>query len=470
MSFQTAHSSADNREAARNFHHEWATYDSVEVIGRSEHVQSLIDSGRLSASCGQAGGISIQPNEGLGHGTTIKNSKFSGFDVGCTGGKNSAIYVEHDQVRNAVADAAHTIFNNTYGPLDSRLSACLSINNSPDGWVRYIAIEDPDGTMNSDGVPGFYIQDEPAVTNFIDTTSCHAAEGCLRFCPGACLRLGIVSISQDLTTRNFNMHIQDGTASGTVLRGPIWFNELQNHLSAQMPFQLPAPKSGQYSISFTDANGLPAWPGFAKVSLEKAPTCSGALVDLSQVNFVKPVPDERCENLFFRDDYAAGIHGWQHFFAGLSISEEGGSYVISTTRRKSDRGHVNLSRSLDSSCFAGLGGRTFTLFGKIRTTDGSNYVSSSPRLRLALDGWTTKTWNLPTNADGTWFEFSKDVTLPNDSSSISKVTIILDQAEKKEFQIVDWGMMLVPSEAPTSSPTTSPTLAPTTMVNLCLHL
>ena len=55
---------ADNGEAARNFHHEWAVYDGVEVIGRSAHAQSLIDQGRLSDGCGKAGGISLQPNGG----------------------------------------------------------------------------------------------------------------------------------------------------------------------------------------------------------------------------------------------------------------------------------------------------------------------------------------------------------------------------------------------------------------------
>ena len=57
---------ADNAEAARNFHHEWAVYDGVEIIGRSAHAQSLIDQGRLSDGCGKAGGISLQPNEGMG--------------------------------------------------------------------------------------------------------------------------------------------------------------------------------------------------------------------------------------------------------------------------------------------------------------------------------------------------------------------------------------------------------------------
>jgi len=56
---------ADNAEAARNFHHDRAVYDGVEVIGRSEHAQSMIDQGRLNDGCGKAGGISLQPNEGM---------------------------------------------------------------------------------------------------------------------------------------------------------------------------------------------------------------------------------------------------------------------------------------------------------------------------------------------------------------------------------------------------------------------
>ena len=43
-----------------------------------------------------------------------------------------------------------------------------------------------------------------------------------RFCSGACLHLGVVSVSQDLTTRGFNMEIKDGSTSATVPRGPIW--------------------------------------------------------------------------------------------------------------------------------------------------------------------------------------------------------------------------------------------------------
>ena len=201
--------------------------------------------------------------------------------------------------------------------------------------MRYVAIEDPDGSMG--GTEGFYVQNEPGITNFIDTSSCQAAEDCLRFCAGACLRLGIVSVSQDLTTRGFKMIIEDGGKSATGLRSPIWFDEKQSHLSAQIPFVLPAPSSGTYNVHFTDANDLPAWPGYASLSLERAPSCSGALSDSSQVQFDMPMPDGRCDDLFHRDDYPNGIHGWQNFFTGMTIAEENGSHVVSTTRRKHDR-------------------------------------------------------------------------------------------------------------------------------------
>lgn len=46
---------------------------------------------------------------------------------------NSGVYVENDQVRNAVFDAAPTFSNNTFGSLDRRISACKSLNSSPDG-------------------------------------------------------------------------------------------------------------------------------------------------------------------------------------------------------------------------------------------------------------------------------------------------------------------------------------------------
>ena len=382
------------------------------------------------------------------------------------------MWYENDQVRNAVVDATHTIVNNTYGAADNRISACKSINSSPDGDVRIIAQEDPDGSMA--GSPGFYIQNHEAITNFIDVSTCQAEEEgtCLRFCPGLCLRLGIVGVSQALTTRGYNMIISDtgSGATGTVARGPIWFSELQNHLNAQIPFQLPAPV-GKYQISFTDKNGDPAWPGYAKVNLEKAPTCTGALVDNSQIEFVMPPSDDiRCDDLFREDDYPNGIHGWQHFFAGIEVSQdETSSWVINTKRRKSDRGHVNLSRTLDASCFPGNGGRTYKLYGKIKMADADgNWVASdgtsnaSPNVRLTLEGVKTWTWRVPTSSDGTWTDWSVDVPLPQDTSEVWKATITIDKAEKKEFHIKDWGMTLNPSESPTTSPSLSPTKGPST--------
>ena len=170
----------------------------------------------MSSNC-MMGPVTLQPNEGLRGGTTIINSTFSGYDVDeCTGNFDKAIVVENDQVRNAVFDSKHTIVGNTFADPNNRVSACASINNSPDGWVRYVTLEDADGSLSGQG-PGFFVQDAAAVTNFLDRDQCIEDEGaCLLFCPGECLRLGIVKISQDLTTRGWSMRIVDGDKIGTV--------------------------------------------------------------------------------------------------------------------------------------------------------------------------------------------------------------------------------------------------------------
>jgi len=177
-----------------------------------------------------------------------------------------------------------------------------------------------------------------------------------------------------------------------------------------------------------------------------------------------PPVDGRCDDLFHEDNYP-DIYGWQNFFAGIAVSQDDvdGAYVISTLRRKSDRGHVNLSRTLDASCFKGLGGRTYKLFGKIRMTDADgNYVSTdgsynvSPRVTFNLEDVTIKNWNVPTSSDGSWTDWSQEILLPDDTSSAWKARIFIDKAEKNEFHIKDWGMTLVPSESPTVGPTISP--------------
>jgi hypothetical protein len=274
-------------------------------------VEELISQGRIpDQGCGGQGGISLQPNEGMGRGTTIQNCTFSGFDKGCTGGKNAAVFVENDQVRNGVFDHSPTIRGNTFGVNDTPLSGCLAIESSRDSWVRYVAVEDVDGSM-SNVDPGFYVQnDHPAVMAFLDADTCALESDCLRFCPNTCLRLGIVSISQALTTRGFDMHITNGAKTATVARGDIWFDEKQNHLSAMVPFVLPPPTAGKYQLTFTDAAGNAAWPGYANINLERAPACSGSL-EPSQVELVMPDPDERCDNLFQYDNYTADVHGWQ---------------------------------------------------------------------------------------------------------------------------------------------------------------
>lgn len=239
-----------------------------------------------------------------------------------------------------------------------------------------------------------------------------------------------------------------------------------------MPLALPAAATGSpYQISFTDANGKPAWPGYARLNLERAPSCTGG-VSADEIEFVMPEATfDRCQNLFKYDDYPNEIHGWQNFFAGLKVSEDAGKYVISTLRRKHDRGHVNLSRNLDTSCFVGNIGRTFHVFGKIRMQDtlGNDVASdgtsnASPKITFSITGGQSNlvtSWNVATFSDGTWAEISREIIIPSTIEGANRAQLIIDQAEKMEFLITDWGVDLIASEAPTLKPSLVPSLSPT---------
>ena len=241
-------------------------------------------------------------------------------------------------------------------------------------------------------------------------------------------------------------------------------------MSAPIPLALPAANVSKYQITFTDANGEPAWPGYARLNLERAPLgCTGGVSE-TEIEFVmSDGSGERCMDLFKYDDYANNIHGWQHFFAGIAVSEDAGQYIISTLRRKHDRGHVNLSRNLDTSCFVGNIGRTFRLFGKLRMKDASgNDVASdgnsnaSPKITFSINGGESnfvRSWNIATASDGSWAEFSVEMTMPSTIDGAHQAQIIIDKAERKEFLITDWGMTLIPSEAPTLSPSGSPSVS-----------
>ena len=106
------------------------------------------------------------------------------------------------------------------------------------------------------------------------------------------------------------MHVTEGSKTAVVSRGKIWFDEKQNHLSAQMPLVLPAPAQAgsKYQITFTDSSGEPAWPGYASLNLERPPSCTGGFT-AQDVEFIMPdASGDRCLDLFKYDDFGNGIH------------------------------------------------------------------------------------------------------------------------------------------------------------------
>mmetsp|Transcript_33357 Transcript_33357/g.49078 ORF Transcript_33357/g.49078 Transcript_33357/m.49078 type:complete len:1022 (-) Transcript_33357:371-3436(-) len=448
---------ADNNGAARNFGHAWAEYDGVTVIGRSAHVDQLVSQGRMAyQGCSRLGGLSIQPNQGQWKGATIKNCIFEGFDKGCTGGDSAIIWVEKDQVGEF--DSAPIIYNNTVGPYDNPITACATEKAK----VRYVAVEDRDGSLSNSGSPGFYVQNEEAVTNFLYESDCQEERECLRFCPNTCLRIGKVMISNDITTRGFKMYITDGgimsdgsNRRAEILRGSFGPERSKvGNPHALMPFVLPAPKLGKYEITFKDRFGNPAWPGYAMIELERSPECGNLGEDFlkeSHLELVIPESNERCKDLFYLDDYENEIFGWQDTFAGLEINQENEtqSYFVSTNKRKKNGlSNVLILRAIDASCLKANPGRTYTLSGKIRITnaDGNQVETDgtdmlSPMIVLHVNPSFTRTWRVATSADG-WTEWSKDIQLPNDMSEAWEAFIVIKESSFNEFHVMDWSMEL----------------------------
>lgn len=428
-------------------------------------MEDLVSQGRLTLhGCDKEGGIKIHPNEGQWKGTVVHNCTFEGFDnKGCT--SNAMILVDTAQVGQGNFVSSPRLFNNTVEQGSTAINAC----NARNVGIRYVAVEDIDGSLSKSGSRGFYIQDDEAVTKFLDTSTCHEEEGCLRFCPDVCLHLGLVLISNDRTTRGFHMHITD--VGGDTTSIPRGYQNTEDSIIADRthatPFVLPAPSSGTYQITFTDRFGNAAWPSYARTPLlERRPQGCENYLKLQHFEFVMPPSNERCDDLFYLDDFENDIYGWQNSFAGQRKYEEDGSYIIATTGRKwNARSNVQFLRRIDTSCIIANPGRTYSLSGKIRITniddeqvetDGSD--SDSPGVYIDLQVWTYHFF-VPTFADD-WSEFREDIVLPTDMEGLWRAELKFSNAPYHEYHVKDFKMELQtePSQAPTSSP--APSIVP----------
>mmetsp|Transcript_35431 Transcript_35431/g.35940 ORF Transcript_35431/g.35940 Transcript_35431/m.35940 type:complete len:642 (-) Transcript_35431:225-2150(-) len=476
------------RIAMRNFRVPNSIIEDVTVVGISDHRKQLVAEGRARTNgCQHSNwelvGITIQPNQGAGLGTIFNRVHFENFDnaTGCAG--SHAILVEHDQVREGIYNSQVTLSDITFGNNTSeahRVDACKSIYTSPEGPVTNIAIEDHEGAIT--GVPGFLVQEnDSALRTFLPDggASCRPmAGGCLYFCPKACLQLATVTISGNSLYAGYQMTITDDQGTMDQKIRQVWKEYDGYHDNAYFGVALPG-HSSEYQLSFVNAEGEPAWPGYVKsIAYERRPQhCEVTLQDNSPFVWDYPTPSARCNSLMPNGDLELGsVLGWQNTKSGFEMMQpgaDGSSWALRTGKRTNKWATVRYT--FDPGCFRSWSGELVVrLSGKIRTQTNKGIDVScasesqcAPKLAFELRKQPGEliaqvlNTGLSTVA-GQWSYFEVNMTLPSDLSEVGRAGLLFYDAVGYKFLLDDWDLVYTTALPSTTSPTAPLTTSLTT--------
>ncbi|KAL7546134.1 hypothetical protein ACHAWF_009474, partial [Thalassiosira exigua] len=162
----------------------FAHNDGSAVLYFGNFARNTIESSTFRGSCGRVGvKVSLEPRwSQLG----VYNSTFTGFVDGCDAGSYGAAIMMH--LSQPKSDYDMPILSGL--TVDSNEAYAIDFSSPFAG--RNIYLEDPTGEYNPSGLPGFFINNQPHMTAFIDEGLCSPGlnggppDGL--FCQGVCLR------------------------------------------------------------------------------------------------------------------------------------------------------------------------------------------------------------------------------------------------------------------------------------------
>lgn len=107
---------------------------------------------------------------------------------------------------------------------------------------------------------------------------------------------------------------------------------------------------GNFEIRFESRSspGKRVWPGFVRPVFEAAPICTNHIIE-SDLTFVKPAVDNRCNSLIYNGNFDTGITGWHGLNGNIWSGTAGvdGSGALKTTQFKNSEW---ISQYLESTC------------------------------------------------------------------------------------------------------------------------
>jgi hypothetical protein len=483
---------SDNSDCVRNHFADNIVIEDVTCVGISEHMKKLAREERSNIRCGAkqnlddyVGGMSFQPNEGENTGTVLKNIDFSGF-VNDDCRKSAALWLEAIFPHDKLFDNYQTFEGLTFAEDTNKITACDAL----DVGVRNIAIEDAEGTFSPTGKPGFFIQDESSITSFFGTSSCTGVgPSCLRFCEGACLRVITFEVNPSKIHDNVIMTISNGKKTEEIPRSSFYWNGVfEDNTNAnffdetkdwtQVWYGVAVPP-GHYTVSFLDKTDpekpILVWPDFVREYYNREPVCASKFRNAEiTFEYVKPdyASDGVCNNLIRNGNFEDGVPtGWlQHNtnFTMVSPGADGSAYAMATTKRteKGASWSWSIGQSIDVTCLKPFGGRFVEISGQARLLDDKGKdVKCDPDKKPEEDGscamihLSRRLWEdgvlikkryddvgtLATSGDGSWTEFSYEITLPTDIDTINQMYLLIDGAPGKNFLLDNLEMKLLPT-------------------------
>ena len=380
----------------------------------SSHQRAMRAEGRSTVTpCST--GITFPSDKGKG--SEFYNLVMKGFD-NSDGCEASAFAPSSESPRHGLYTSLAVFSNITFDfPDPITVSVCAAVGSySHKNSIRNIAYDVFGATgLSPTGEGGYFLQNnDPGLTTFMPS-NCQPAGGCLNFCPNACYRHIIMTTSGSAIHEGKQMVVTDVTTGVSVGTPRKMFQRFWGFQDVAY-FGIALPSGSQYSISWIDANGNNAWPGFVKPQFQALSDCSPVL-DESDVNIIAPPVNERCDNIVYNGDLERGdFFGWQdHSGSGMSMVQGGAenSYWALRTNKVGRNEWHGLWNFVDASCLQAWAGNFIRISGYMKVLDMTlQDVASSCEVEFWIDGQIMFYRQVPTLGDGSWAKVDEIIYLP----------------------------------------------------------
>ena len=356
----------------------------------------------------------------------VEFAKWGADETGC-GPRTTAIEVTKIQAfypafynPNSISDAI------VIGDANTLVEGCAAIDYGID-TVSIEVASDIHNAFSSNGSPGFVVSQK--ISNFVG--GCSFYNKCLDFCPNACLR--IVRVLTDAAApEDIEMVVTNELGNTLTIQRDLRLHATDNALYPGI--YVVALPAGSFEISFMDASGEDAYPGFVTPVFEAAPKCSG-YVTLKDIKSFQPDYDrEVCNDLIFNGNFDTDLSGWQSWLAFPYWTAHGGvdsGGALQTTNRGTATMVRNPQQWIDTSCIEP--GKDYLLHFEYRNVDSAVPCQGSwddcPNVQLSFEDFDPTTGDfvetLPRHeygttepsADGTTFSIIEATWTPTEAEA-----------------------------------------------------